>query len=262
MGRFIHTYPYLMLSLTLLGVLLAALAATPRRLRSTTLLGAALAAPFALTSPLVVPSYWNPTRVAVFVAGPEDVVFSSASASLAWLASVWWLRRRLTFEPRVDRIWWRYLAGACCGLAVGDSTWRLGAGPITATILAFGVLTALILWRRPGIWPLALAGPLGYALVYAAALKAWHLVVPSFGAQWNSEALWGPTLLGVPLDEVVWAAAFGLAWPVFAAYLFDARLEPAPTTNRRGASALSRFHRARRRGAAPGRRGTAAARAG
>jgi len=67
--------------------------------------------------------------------------------------------------------------------------------------------------------------------VYWAVLKLWHLLVPSFGAQWNSEALWGPTVFGVPLDEVAWAAAFGLAWPLFAAYLFHARLEPASSSS-------------------------------
>jgi hypothetical protein len=229
MVRFIHTYPYLMLSLTLLGVFLAWLAFAPRRLRSTTLLGGALAAPFALTSPLFVPSYWNPSRVAVALTGVEDVVFTFAGAGLAWLASIWPVRHRVAFQPRADRIWWRYLAGAACGLAVGHSAWRLGAGHMTASALAFGVLTALILWRRREIWPLAVAGSPGYALVYVAALKAWHVTVPSFGSQWNAAAMWGLTVFGLPLDEVVWAATFGLAWPVFAAYLFDARLEPAPS---------------------------------
>ena len=234
MGRFIHTYPYLMLSLTMLGVFLAWLAFAPRRLRSTSLLGGALAAPFALTSPLFVPPYWNPSRVVVALTGVEDVLFTFAGAGLAWLASIWPVRHRVAFQPRGARVWCRYLAGAACGLAVGHSAWRLGAGHMTASAVAFGVLTALILWRRRDIWPLAVAGSPGYALAYGAVRKLWHLLVPSFGSQWNAAAMWGPTVVGLPLDEVVWAAAFGAAWPVFAACLSDARLEPAAERGAQG----------------------------
>ena len=97
-------------------------------------------------------------------------------------------------------------------------------------MVSFSLLTAVILWRRRELWPLTLAGAAGYVLVYVAVLKLWHVVVPSFGAQWNREALWGPAVFGVPLDEVAWAAAFGLAWPLFAAYLFDARVEPVSSS--------------------------------
>jgi hypothetical protein len=226
MVRFIHTYPYLMLSLTMLGVFLSALVFTPSRLRWVTLLSGALAAPFALTSPLFVPSYWSPSRLAVALTGIEDVAFTFAGAGLAWMASIWLVRNRISFQPRPERIWGRWVAGACCGFAVGDASWRLAAGPMTATILAFAVLTVVILWRRRELWPLAVTGALGYALFYLAVLKLWYVLVPGFGAQWNTVALWGPMVFGVPLDEVVWAVAFGLAWPLFAAYLFDARLEP------------------------------------
>jgi hypothetical protein len=100
---------------------------------------------------------------------------------------------------------------------------------MAASALAFGALTAVILWRRREFWPLAAAGSPAYAVLYVVTLKIWYVLVPSFGAQWNAGALWGPTVLGIPLDEVVWAAAFGMAWPMFAAYLLDARLQPAPS---------------------------------
>ena len=230
MVRFIHTYPYLMLSLTMLGVFLGALALTLRRLRSMALLSGMLAAPFALTSPLFVPSYWSPARVAGTLTGIEDVVFSFAAGGLAWLASVWLFRHRVEFQLRPKRMWWQYAAGTACGLAVGHSSWRLGASHMAASAIACGALTAVILWRRRELWRLAVAGALAYALVYVVVLKLWYVLVPSFGTQWNAGALWGPTVFGVPLDEVVWAVAFGLAWPAFAAYLLDARLRPGPSS--------------------------------
>jgi hypothetical protein len=228
MVRFIHTYPYLMLSLTMLGAFLGALVFVPRRFRSTMLLSGALAAPFALSSPLFVPYYWTPTRVAVALTGFEDIAFTFSGAGLAWVGAVWPVRHRLAFHPRLEHIWWRYLAGACFGLAIGGLCRRLGGTPMDATILAFGGLSAIIVWRRRELWPLALAGAPGYAFVYVPALKFWHVLVPSFGSQWNPEGLWGPSVIGLPLDELAWAAAFGLAWPTFAAYLLDARLRPAP----------------------------------
>jgi hypothetical protein len=227
-SQFIHTYPYLMLSLTMLGAFVGALAFTPPRLRSTTMLSGALAAPFALTSPLFVPSYWSPSRVAVALTGIEDLAFTFAGAGLAWLASIWLVRYRLALQPRASRMWWRYAAGAACGLAVAHTGWRLGAPHMAASALAFGALTAVILWRRRVFWRLAAAGSLAYAVLYVVVLKLWYVLVPSFSAQWNAGALWGPMVFGIPLDEVVWATAFGMAWPTFVAYLLDARLQTAP----------------------------------
>lgn len=234
MARFIHAYPYLMLSLTMLLLFFVALACCPRPIRPLMVLSGALAAPFALTSVLVVPAYWSPSRLAVLLAGPEDVLFSFASAGLASLASVWLLRHRVAFQPRPERIWWRYVGGAVGGLAVGDLCWRLGGGPMTATVTAFGALVAVILWRRREFWPLFIAGVFGYAIVYVTALKLWYVLVPGFKGQWNIDALWGPVIMGVPLDEIVWSAAFGGAWPLFAMYLFDARLRPARKAMRDG----------------------------
>ena len=226
MIQFVHTYPYLMLSLTMFGIFMIGLGVCPRQFRPTMILSGALAAPFALTSALVVPEYWNPARVAVFLAGPEDIVFTFASASIAWLASVWLLRHRITLLPRPRRMIWRYIGGAVGGLVVGGIGCRLGGSPNTATVAAFSALTLIILWRRRWFWSLAFAGSLGYAILYVSVLKIWYVLVPDFVAQWNSRALWGPVIFGLPLDEIIWAAAFGAAWPVFAMYLFDSKLLP------------------------------------
>ena len=85
MTRFVQTYPYLMLSLTMLGIFLLALARSPRQVRGFAALSGLLAAPFALTSFLVVPEYWRPVRIAEFLAGPEDIIFTFASAGTAYL---------------------------------------------------------------------------------------------------------------------------------------------------------------------------------
>jgi hypothetical protein len=50
--------------------------------------------------------------------------------------------------------------------------------------------------------------------------------LPVLQLHWNPHNLWGPRLFGVPVEEVAWALAYGAVWPLFMAYVFDARPVP------------------------------------
>ena len=50
---------------------------------------------------------------------------------------------------------------------------------------------------------------------------------PDYLAQWNLDRLWGLYLLGVPLEELVWAAATGFAVPIFAGVVLGVRIAPS-----------------------------------
>ncbi|HSM52307.1 MAG TPA: hypothetical protein VLA75_12975, partial [Thermoanaerobaculia bacterium] len=59
--------------------------------------------------------------------------------------------------------------------------------------------------------------------LYAAVLKGAYLLWPAFPEQWSTAGAWGLSVWGLPLEEIVWAAGGGAAWPLFMAELTGAR---------------------------------------
>jgi len=83
-----------------------------------------------------------------------------------------------------------------------------------------------VLIRRPSYCRLAALPAVGFAVLHAATLVVLIDLWPSFGG-WRPDAVWGPAVGGIPLDEIVWAAVFGASWPLVAAYVIDLRFVPA-----------------------------------
>lgn len=217
-------FPYLGMSLALFLLLLAGLLARPHQ-RKLTLLSAALQAPFGLLSVFFVPDYWKPARVFSFGtgAGVEDLLFSFASGGLIWLLAISLSGARIEagIEPR--KVLVRFAAFAVPGVATGALLWWSGLGPMDATIAIAVVAAAVLAWRQRGVLYLSAAGALGFGLLYPAVLKCAYTLWPLFPDQWSSAGAWGLSVRGLPLEEIVWAVGGGAVWPLFVAYLVDAR---------------------------------------
>ena len=84
------------------------------------------------------------------------------------------------------------------------------------------MLLVLILRRK--LWPMALSGALGGTILYCVFVRILFWIWPDFMSQWSGHGVWGVIVVGLPLGEIVWACTFGAAWPLFAAYAFDARM--------------------------------------
>jgi hypothetical protein len=103
-----------------------------------------------------------------------------------------------------------------------------------SALVSMAMLGSMLLVLRPGLLGVSLRGMVRFALLYAITLKLIFVLAPSFVAQWNREALLG-LVGGMPVEELLWAAAFGAVWPAMMAYAFDT----APP-RRRGAITLWR----------------------
>jgi hypothetical protein len=230
----LSAYPYLAWSLVLMAAVGAGFAVCPARQRRPMLLSGLLAAPLALvSSSAFVPDYWKPVCIAQFLASPEDILFSFASGGIVWLMAAGFLRTRMAVDVRPKRLVRRYLLCTVLGLVLSLGCVLSGARPMTAAIVVGLGLGVALLWRRSDLWPMAMAGLVGFGAFYSAWLCGVSFATPWFCDQWNAEGLWGPRLRGIPLEEYVWGAGFGAVWPVFAAYLFDARLtRPSPAAAR------------------------------
>ena len=222
----LSTYPYLGGSLILLLVAAAALAAFPGQRRAM-LISGLLSAPYAFASFAFVPEYWNPVRVATFVAGPEDIIFSFANGCIVWAAGTWLVRSRISTHIEFTRVMKRYLALTVLGLVVSVPIQTAGGGAMNAALAAGAVVGLIILYKRWDLWPIGLAGTVSFTAIYSVAVLAIMSACPHFLDQWQLANLSGIIWLGAPIEEFVWAAAYGGVWPVVAAYVFDARMLPS-----------------------------------
>lgn len=240
---FLARFPYLGMSLALFGLLLAGLLARPRQ-RKLALLSASLQAPFGLLSVFFVPDYWAPVRLFSLGdgAGVEDLLFSFSAGGLAWLlaTSPSGPRIEAAIEPR--RVLVRFAAFAVPGVAAGALLWRSGLGPMGAALAVAVVSAAVLAFRQRGLLCLSAAGGAGFGILYSLVLAGAYALWPRFADQWTAAGSWGVSVLGLPLEEVVWATGGGAVWPLFVAWLVDARVAgPVPgrpaEASRRGESA-------------------------
>jgi hypothetical protein len=95
---------------------------------------------------------------------------------------------------------------------------------MSALIIATGLLALYLLIRKFSLWPLALAGVFLFPLIYLSMTRFDFWLWPDFVGQWSKTLPWGKRVLGLPLGEITWSIVFGAYWPLFTAYIFDARL--------------------------------------
>ncbi len=223
-------YPYLGASLLLLGAFWLAVLAC-RGQRRLACLSALLEAPFAPLALACIPRYWSPARVATLGGtGPEDVITAFATGGLAWVFAYGFVSRPVRFRVRLPVCARRYLAVACAGFVLYVPLGvELGLSVSTASTVAMALTSAGLLWLRPGLWAHALAAGCGFCVVHIVVLWTAFWLWPSFLGQWNLANLWGVYILGLPLDEPVWAFCAAFTWAVFIGYAFDAQqAEGAP----------------------------------
>ena len=217
-----YAFPYLTMSLILFALFLVGLALRPGD-REPMLLSGLLQGPYALASILFVPDYWNPVRVAEgYLTGPEDVLFSVANGGLAWLLATWPIRDRLTLDPRLSRFLTAYAVCALTGLTLVLVCWRSGIPVMDAVLIAMVAVTAALGLMQPRLWPIPVSGSVCFAVLYSVILLASFRTFPEFASQWNHSSLWGSAFLALPLEEIVWASAFGAVWPFLFAYMLGA----------------------------------------
>jgi hypothetical protein len=217
----VASYPYLglVLGLTLLSAAALALARGPER--RAMLISGLLAAPWGITAFAYTPSYWQPARLLPLPLSVEDLLGSFSIGVLAWALTRWPRGNRT--EPRIHALDFakRLLVGWGLGSVLVLLLIGAGCTAMSACLAAMVVVDAAVLLCRPALRGVWLRGTFSFALLYSLSLKLMFVLVPSFILQWNDEALVGLRLYGVPVEEIVWAAAFGGGWPTVLAYAME-----------------------------------------
>lgn len=212
----VHQYVFFWgaLALTLLWTVSYAWA---REHRDVIVVGTALALPLALLEPWFLRDYWAPSslfrlseRVGLSI---ESVAFSFALGGLAPLPGLLFVPKpRLSlFEGRALRtvaLFYATLLATMGALGVFSSLNSIYAVCLSQFVV--GVGSAAL---RPRLLPAVLAAGIGLAVWYFAGFLALDALFPDFIAgTYFPQRLMASALLGVPLEEVLFAASAGMSW--------------------------------------------------
>lgn len=173
-------------------------------------------APFGFTEPLFVPSYWNPpsqfelaqrtgfdleSLIFTFsIGGIGAVLYNLATRQTSWPA------------PPCGSHRYHYLALATPAI-VFLALVPLGWNPIYPALIAMTAGAGATILCRPDLGAKTLLGGLLFFAFYALFMIALRIAVPGYIEQvWNLPALSGLLIAGIPLEELLFGASFGLYW--------------------------------------------------
>lgn len=198
----------------------AALFVARPALRQPMLRASALTALFGLTEPLFVPKYWNPPSLFDLAHRTgfdiESLIFSFAIGGLA-VAGYRVLapasEHVLTPEQRSSRLHRWHVVALASPFFVFAALFLLPWNPIYPGIVALFAAALANCLCRPDLWRNTLVGGLVFFVLYTVFLLGLKWLWPGYiEAVWNLSDLivWRP--LGLPMEELLFGAAFGLYW--------------------------------------------------
>ncbi|MCB1487467.1 MAG: hypothetical protein KDJ88_08420 [Bauldia sp.] len=178
--------------------------------------------------------YWTPNRIGGFPVGVEDVIVSFSLGAGVWFAAILPFGRQMTITGR-----WPEGLARFAWIGVGGMAFVLLARMIVpvympALLLVMIAMAFVLGWLRPHLLPPALAALLVYPVYYAAILYLTEAIVPGFFDIWDGPELWGPRLFGLPVEEIVFVAAFSFTFALIAGTVVGARVQPPARVRREG----------------------------
>lgn len=193
--------------------------AFPRQ-RRTMMWASLFTMPFGLTEPLFVPAYWNPPSLFDLARRTgfdiESLVFSFAIGGIA--AVLFGVLTRRSDRPMEPAEWSRprhrfHLLALLTPVLVFPLLYVLPWNPIYPAIVAMGAGALANMLCRPDLGQNTAVGALLFLCYYALWLIGLELTAPGYiGAVWNLDALSGLMIAGMPVEELMFALAFGAYW--------------------------------------------------
>jgi hypothetical protein len=178
-------------------------------------------APLGLTEPLFVPAYWSPPTLFDLAARTgfdlESLLFSFAIGGLASSLYDAWRPIALQQLPAEERRSGRHrfhglaLASPLLIFPVLDFVAQLNPIYSAALAMASGAIASAAC--RPDLLPRMLMGAIVLMLLYSAYFFTLGLAYPDYVDHvWNAGAISGWRILGIPVEELMFAATLGLLW--------------------------------------------------
>lgn len=214
------THIYLVWSLVLLAIWALVFRANPLGRRKMWRMSM-WTAPLGFTEPLFVPAYWSPPTLFDLAARTgfdlESLLFSFAIGGLASSLYDAWRPAALQPLPDKERRSMRHrfhvmaLTSPLLIFPVLDFATDLNPIYSAALAMAAGAITSV--FCRPDLLPRMLKGALVLTLLYFAYFFSLGFVYPDYVDHvWNTGAISGWRILGIPVEELMFAATLGLLW--------------------------------------------------
>lgn len=212
-------YVWLVWSSVFLVPWLAAYVAFPRH-RQAMVWASFITAPLGLTEPLFVPAYWSPPSLFDLARTTGfDVESLTFSFGIGGIAAVLYnlLTGRVLIAvtdtqrqaPRHKLHFWALTVPFLSFPLLYLLRWN----PIYSAIAAMTLGTAATMFCRPDLVRKTWVGALLFMTFYAVFLLGVELTASGYVARvWNLGALSGVRIVGMPLEEFLFAAAFGAYW--------------------------------------------------
>lgn len=212
-------YAWPVWSLVLLVVWCAIFAGLPRdrnKMWKTSL----LTMPFGLTEPLFVPQYWNPPSLFNLAQRTgfdvESLIFAFAVGGICAVLYDILIGRRERHMGRAQRLLPQHRLHALTVItplvvftALAWGPWN----PIYPAIAALFAGAATAVFCRPDLKKRTWLGAALFVLLYIFVLQGLRATSPGYIEHvWNLRALSGIEILGMPLEELLFAASFGAYW--------------------------------------------------
>ncbi|HZQ14115.1 MAG TPA: lycopene cyclase domain-containing protein [Pseudolabrys sp.] len=176
--------------------------------------------PFGLTEPIFVPAYWSPPSLFDLARTTgfdiESFIFSFGIGGIGAVLYNMVTRRQIAPLPNEERHSPRHKL----------HNWALGVpfvsfpilflfpwNPIYPAIVAIGLGATAAIWCRPDLARKTWIGSVLFMTYYIIFLIGVEWTNPGYIARvWNLGALSGLTIAGMPIEELLFAAAFGAYW--------------------------------------------------
>jgi hypothetical protein len=218
-GMIPDQYVWLIWSSAFLIPWLAAFAAFPQQ-RNVMVRASLFTTPFGLTEPLFVPAYWNPpslfnlARMTGF--DIESLIFSFGIGGVGAVIYNLVISRQLVPVAGAERRSPRHTLHKWALVVPFISfpiLYLLPWNPIYPAIVALVLGAVAAIWCRPDLARKTWVGAILFVAYYAVFLLGVEWTAPGYIERvWNLDALSGLGVGGMPIEELLFAAAFGACW--------------------------------------------------
>jgi hypothetical protein len=212
--------PWLVGSLILLGMWFL-IFIVKKRLRKEMFWVGLATIPLGLTEPLFVPEYWSPPSMFDLASKTgfdiESLIFAFAVGGIVAVLYEFFIKVRHKKIKEKKGFVKRHkfgVIGLISPLIVFMSFYFLSdINSIYSVSLAFFVGAIIVLICRPDLKGKVLLGGVLFAVLYFVSFLVFNMIYPDFIQNvWNFSTISGILVIGVPIEEIMFAFTFGMFW--------------------------------------------------
>lgn len=179
-----------------------------------------LTAPLGLTEPLFVPEYWNPPSLFSLAQRTgfdiESVIFSFGLGGVGAVLYNAVTRRpsvKVSTEERHRRRHRHHLLALLTPFVLFPLLYPWGWNPIYPAVVAMAAGAVANVACRPDLLGKTILGGILFVVYYSLLFLAFKASAPGYVDRiWNWETISGARISGIPIEELLFAGAFGCYW--------------------------------------------------